>query len=1380
MSPGNRAQAVPRGESPAPAVRVRPAFETAILLACASSLLLPAAGAVAALVGLIGLWLSARPPRQERLFVGVTLILATLALAASIAVQFFEDPPPERWVAELERGFESLWAELMAVAEVGASRFEEPPPLVGVHLEEFQLLEAWVEATDFDMTLLLFAPDGELVAWAGEGLLHTLRADELPPSGFAHRQGYTASSVLAVAPLSDEPRSWRLVAGRSLAVDRLPFDTSIVPRNEVVRWAVGGIDAEPATGALRLTTETGPTVFVDQPLGLERRPRGLQTLLYQLGVGLVGLILVTLVLVRTAGARLLPQDPLRRPPPGLPLLAVAGTAALGKAAGFQDPLIVALAVSVGLATWGLIRPRKAAIAVGWGALRGALTLILLAIGAFAYQRWTGPEDVTSAFNGDADTFALCLVWCLSALGLLGLVSPRCAAGSDDRHAWWATLLLLASATACDFPLLALPLLGLSGAAIVNWIAGVDFNQRPAALSGLLVLAALAGSSSWEVAYREVFRLHIEQGFLHRISPPTADELNDLHQEVFDYFEQGRFEKLISQLADGPVDPQDLAFILWQDSPLSQLDALSALVIETPDGGRASFSFGLPIDDNLEFSLPPDRWSILPVPEWERALIQGSVDLELGQERLGFASYWLVPRPGFRLGVNEVDELEEALLRGGGRRKAIDGLPRGVHYGLYDPEGRAISSPWPESPPIDLELWEQDEQVNTLDTPDGRAWVWRHDGADGIALLYLPQLTALAGLERVGIHALASLAWIILIALLGLALGLPWTAFGELFQRTVRSYSKRMILVYAVLLLLPLIALNLVLLQSFSDRQRSEQRTHAQSALSSARVFLLDYLRGLERGFDLRTQVNEGLMEWISSVVKHPVNLYWGSKVYASSQQELFTSGLLPPRIPGEVYSRLALNGYQMGFRQHRGEVGYLELYAPLELGTGGRASQRLFLSVPLLEQEEEVARELEALRRRATLVTSALVLLLFAVGSRLARSFTKPIMELIGGTRRIAAGAQFLDVVPHEHELESLADAIDDMARRLAEGRRKLVLEKQVVERIVANITSGVVSLDHQRRVLLQNSVAAELLGTEIGAELEQALVADERLKPVIEFLTAAGSDPDQATLGLRDEDGEAREWTLTWVPIPGAENPATLLVVDDATEVLRGQRLEAWAEMARIIAHEIKNPLTPIRLSADHMRQVYRADRERFDEVFERCTANILKQVEELSDIASDFSIYSRIPRAVMVPGDLLATLQELVDGYRDAARSGVAIRLVREVDQLETRFDAKLLGRAVRNVLENALRASEGRGEVELTLAATDDAAKIRVVDSGPGVQPDLLRRIFEPYFSTYDSGTGLGLAITRRIIEEHNGSIEARNRASGGLEVAITIPLDHSSSA
>jgi two-component system nitrogen regulation sensor histidine kinase NtrY len=252
------------------------------------------------------------------------------------------------------------------------------------------------------------------------------------------------------------------------------------------------------------------------------------------------------------------------------------------------------------------------------------------------------------------------------------------------------------------------------------------------------------------------------------------------------------------------------------------------------------------------------------------------------------------------------------------------------------------------------------------------------------------------------------------------------------------------------------------------------------------------------------------------------------------------------------------------------------------------------------------------------------------------------------------------------------------------------------------------------------------------------------------------------------------RDWTVVRVPLAEAGDAAELVVVEDVTGVLRAQRLEAWAAMARIIAHEIKNPLTPIRLSAEHLREAWSRDREHFEQVFERCTSNILRQVEELRDIATEFSIYSRIPRIEREEGDLVATVREVVDAYRAAPPPGVEIRFEAEPGSLVLRYDAKLVGRAVRNLVENAVRASAGRGGVEVRVESAEGLARVTVADRGPGVPQELLAHVLEPYFSTHASGTGLGLPIAARVAEEHGGSLVARNRAIGGFEVVVTMPL------
>ncbi len=1383
----------PNGPAPGDGRRrpVRGGFGTAILLAAAAAPFLPAPADAGAVAVLAALWWLARP-RPGRWLVGLGLSAVAAALAAGSAIERWPRPPLADGVPRLTASYVRLWDDLAAEAAAAAAVFAADPQPAAPRAEGFRRLQERLDDGGArGLTLLLLDPDGDAVAWAGEGLLHEPDPYSLPAAGLDWRHGHTAITLLAVEPLSAARRPWRAVAGRSLATDRLPFATAGTGWPSEVSWHLQPGEAMPASGAVSLRRDGAPTMLVTPPADAGSRWTQAARRTRRLGLIVLGFTLFASPILRAAGRR---QEGSAAFLPAFSLLAMAGFAAWSRAAALAPAVAAVLVVAAGLATWSLLQPRRGSVRKGGGEVLGALGVLALTAAAWGFQQRLGAVDLAAGLGGSGTVFALRLTGCLLALAVLRLAARRLGPALGDRPAWIALLLLAAAAAAHDLPLAGAALLALGVVAAVRWLTGVDFAERPAAIGGLLLLAAVAGGVSWEIAYREELRRQVGDEVLPKVAPPTAGELEAIRGELDDHF--GKLDLTREPAPAGAVaGTDDLAYALWRRSPLAARDGLSALVVEPSEGRPSSFSFGLALDEDLGLAPSPARWQVPAVPAWRGAMVAGEAALRVAGRPWGRARYWLLPRPGFRLEVSEIGELEAALIRGEPHRRAVDGLPPTVLYGLYSPAGRAIVSPWEEAPPLERAILESGGRGRTR-TPDGAAWTWKTREDDGVEVLYLPRLGLLAGLERVGGHALGSVALVALVAALALAFALPRRALRDLFERTFRSYSKRLILVYTVLLLLPLIALNLFLLRDFEARLGREQMSHARGAIGSARLFLLDYLLRLEPGSSIETRLNRPLLEGVASVVEHQVNLYWGSRFYASSQNELYAAGLLPERIPGEIYARLAFDGQEMAFRRRRGgKIDYLEFYAPVPI-PGTEPSQRgFFLSVPLLEQEKEVERDLATLRRRAVLVTTALFLLLTAVGSRLAKSFTTPIMELIEGTRRIAAGAPFLTVTPRERELSALADAVDEMARRFASGRKKLLAEKQVVERIVANITSAVVSLDRERRVLLHNHRAAELLGIEKGMLIGEALADDERLRGVAEFLRRAGDEPQQETLQISpptpqqispptpqgpqqlvdvDEGGESREWALVWVPIPGSEDPAALLVVDDVTEVVRGQRLEAWAEMARIIAHEIKNPLTPLRLSTEHMRRVFATDREQFEPVFERCTDNILSQVEELKDIASEFSIYSRIPRAELRPGDLVATLKEVVAAYGDGEGRGVTIDFVCNLEELPARFDKKLLGRAIRNLLENAIRANSGRGTIELGLERREGAAAIRVADSGPGVEPKTLRRIFEPYFSTYESGTGLGLAITRRVVEEHGGRIEARNRPAGGLEVLTTLPL------
>ena len=525
------------------------------------------------------------------------------------------------------------------------------------------------------------------------------------------------------------------------------------------------------------------------------------------------------------------------------------------------------------------------------------------------------------------------------------------------------------------------------------------------------------------------------------------------------------------------------------------------------------------------------------------------------------------------------------------------------------------------------------------TPDGPALAYSAVGDDGVRVRFLRQMGYLEGLERVGAHALPSL--LILGAVL-LVWSLPrWVGAGlrATWRQLWHSYSRRLVLVYSALLLAPLGIINFLVVRALEERLVREQEAAGMRAVASAQGVLGEYVLALEPGFGIDAALDDEQLNWLSSVLHHDVNLYWRGSVYASSKSELFTAGLLPRRIPGEIYSGLTLLGHTVSMRLNQaGRSEYLELYAPLTVPGVSLDQTRLIVSLPMLAQQEETAKEIASLRRRSLLGTAAVVLLIMALGARLARRFTAPLMEIVEGTQRIAAGESSLALQPVELELATLADAIDDMASRIHAARQELLREKRVVDRMVENITAGVVSLDESGSVMMANRVAGEMMGLEIGRSLARVVERENRLAPLAEFVgEVPRGELTQRTLALEDAQGDEQEWSVVWVPLPGEGEPSALLVLEDVTEVLRGQRLQAWAEMARMIAHEIKNPLTPIRLSTEHMQEVFAADPENFSSVFESCATNILNQVGELQEIASEFSTYSRIPKIEARRGDLV-----------------------------------------------------------------------------------------------------------------------------------------------
>ena len=1357
-----------------------PLLRIAFLTGALAAPFLPMPWSLLALGLAVLAWLRSRPARQEALLVIFCLGLAAAALGIRWGAERAVRASEREQVAVARKQYARLWDSLQQEAATAALALKEPPRDRRSTLAAFRLLAEIEPASGGGRrSLLLIDPDGVAVAWSGEGLLHEFAADQVPRSGLHYQASFRAVTLLAVEPLEGSRRPWRVVAGSSFPTYVLPFPADISFR----RWTMVDRPEQARPGTLLVPLSGAPSLVLER-LPADATPSW--PWVPRLVWGAISFALLALAVLRAVGLVL----PLDAPPSRQPesrawifLLVLASVFAAGMAAQLTPVSQGLLAAGLALAIWGLFgRPAGSAPRIWVVAARGVGVILLLAVLAWASQQGRPPLDLAAGLMPGAEVLGLRIAFAAVALGLLLLSGRRAGSEEPPGDAWtWGALgALLAGAAVCDVPALALPLLAAGGAGIALYANGQRL-ERGLSLVVLVVLATVAASAVWETTYRLRLREYAREEILPYLAPPAPEVVSALAGEIQRYLAGRDLAAVIPRSPVG-LERQDLAYTLWRGSPMARPHTLSAIVVEPRDGlASSSFSFGMPLTEQGRVDWSPARWEGLRLPRWEQALVHGTVELRANGAPWGTVSYWLLPRPGFdpRIALR-LRGVEAGLLRGGPAAGPAGDLEGKVLYALYQPDGRAVLSPWDEEPSLPAALRKASgERVSTalVRTPTGAARAYTRASAAGWQVVYLPVPTALEAVERAALAALGVLLLALFAAPPVLLLGLPRAAFRDLLRRALRSYSKRLVIVYTLLLLLPLVLLNAVLVSAMEERLQRQQRESGEAALDSAQQILAERLLNLQPGFGVDTVLGDRLLIHLAEIVHREVNLYYGSSIYASSKHELFTAGLLPNRIPGEIFSRLALLGDGLSSRTNRiGGTNYLEIYAPLRLPGVPVGEERLFLSMPLLAQQEEAAAVLTNLRRHAMLATAALFGLLVAVGTRLARNFTRPLMELVDGTRRIAAGATSLDLSPSELELAALVEAVDEMARRIAEGRERLLREKQVIERMVENITSGVVSLDAEGRVLMRNRVAAEMLGAEVGESLERMVTGRDRLEPVAAFLRSVGNEMARETVRLAAPDGE-REWSIVWVPLPGAGEPAALLVLEDATEVLRGQRLLAWAEMARIIAHEIKNPLTPIRLSAEHMREVWKRDPDHFDGVFERCTTNILSQVEELRTIASDFSAYSALLQIDPKPGDLAAAVSDLIEGYLAAPPAGVSLALDTD-GPLPARFDAKLLQRAVRNILDNALRAAgAGGGHVTVRVGRDDGqngAARIAVLDDGPGVRPENLPRIFDPYFSTHDTGTGLGLPIARRVVEEHGGSITARNRSEGGLEVAITLPV------
>ncbi len=440
--------------------------------------------------------------------------------------------------------------------------------------------------------------------------------------------------------------------------------------------------------------------------------------------------------------------------------------------------------------------------------------------------------------------------------------------------------------------------------------------------------------------------------------------------------------------------------------------------------------------------------------------------------------------------------------------------------------------------------------------------------------------------------------------------------------------------------------------------------------------------------------------------------------------------------------------------------------------------------------------------KRAFSLTLTIVLMISLLASIygaliLSRRLVAPIQNLVAGTRAVAKGDFDTRLpTPSRDEIGFLISSFNDMTQRLAAARRQASLSQAQVEAerenlaiILARLSTGVVSLEADLTIRTANQAAGAILNVDLENRVGEPLTEVAKGQPLLEQLVdvarlhlSRGENEWREQIVLRGEVGR-RVLTCACTTLPGDEDhePGFVIVFDDITGLLQAQRDAAWGEVARRLAHEIKNPLTPIQLSAERMRRKYLSELPSEDaQILDRATHTIVQQVEAMKEMVNAFSEYARAPDIDLSRVDMDQLVHEVVDLYRAQEQQ---IRIVLTVDSSLPVIEADVgrMRQILHNLLRNAIEALEnvdqGRIDVQVHAAEYQDVPMIEIVvgDNGPGFQTGSLSQIFDPYVTTKPKGTGLGLAIVKKLVEEHGGTIEADNREAGGAMIRIRLPVD-----
>jgi two-component system nitrogen regulation sensor histidine kinase NtrY len=526
-----------------------------------------------------------------------------------------------------------------------------------------------------------------------------------------------------------------------------------------------------------------------------------------------------------------------------------------------------------------------------------------------------------------------------------------------------------------------------------------------------------------------------------------------------------------------------------------------------------------------------------------------------------------------------------------------------------------------------------------------------------------------------------------------------------------------------------------------------------------------------------------------------------------------------PRLSLDLLER-AFSGEHVPVVQHVGSGDLIRCLVPVRLGASGKGQIQGVLAVSdyipvsLVNKVDEIASVFDDYKDTnplkypmkttylVILIMITLVILFVAIwiGLYMARELTVPVERLVYGAQEVGAGNLDVSIISSGHdEITVLVESFNKMTHDLRESRTRLIqagadLEKRrlQLEAVLGNIGTGVIAVDSRGEITTFNPSAARLLQMDSDAVLSRPyreILRGEAL-PLVEMIDRALADveardsrlmtaPEIAQVSFRLGENVKMLAVMT-TPLRESEtNWGVVMVIDDMTHLVKAQREMAWREVARRIAHEIKNPLTPIKLSAQRLQRRMGNYRGRDAELLQECTDTIIKHADELKEMVNEFSNFARFPEVSPTPNDLHEALLEVVKLFSQA-HTKIQFKVEQDSRLPIFEFDRDQIKRVLINLLDNGVAALTAHAEnrnrmINLRTHYNEQLqmAAVEVSDNGPGMADEVRERVFEPYFSTKKEGTGLGLAIAKRIVNDHDGFIRVHSVPGEGTRFLIELP-------